>query len=56
MGSLDSDDYVPTFYIGQHESDRIRVTPELLHQAQDSSVSGEGILPNSDSQLTFPTV
>lgn len=35
------DDHIPTFYIGQHESDRIRVTPELLHQAQDHNVSSE---------------
>ncbi len=32
-------DYMPTFYIGQHESDRTRVTPELLRQAQDCNVS-----------------
>lgn len=33
------DEYMPTFYIGQHESDRTRVTPELLRQAQDCNVS-----------------
>jgi len=32
-------EYMPTFYIGQHESDRTRVTPELLRQAQDCNVS-----------------
>ena len=34
------DEYMPTFYIGQHESDRTRVTPELLRQAQDCNVRG----------------
>lgn len=38
MDSPVSDDNVPIFYIGQHESDRIRVTPELLRQAQDANV------------------
>lgn len=37
MGS--SDEYKPTFYIGHHESDRTRVTPDLLRQAQDCNVS-----------------
>jgi hypothetical protein len=33
------DEYMPTFYIGQHESDRTRITPELIRQAQDCNVS-----------------
>ena len=44
MESPVADDYVPTFYIGHHESDRIRVTPELLRQAQDFNVNDERIL------------
>lgn len=32
-------EYMPTFYIGQHESQRTRVTPDLLRQAQDCNVS-----------------
>ena len=44
MDSPVSDDYVPTFYIGHHEGDRTRVTPELLRQAQDCNVSDERIL------------
>ena len=39
MDSAISDESMPTFYIGQHESDRVRVTPELLRQAQDCNVS-----------------
>lgn len=38
MDSATSDEFMPTFYIGQHESDRVRVTPELLRQAQDCNV------------------
>ena len=38
MDSATSDEFTPTFYIGQHESDRVRVTPELLRQAQDCNV------------------
>lgn len=38
MESTVPDDYVPTFYIGQHESDRIRVTSDLLQQALDCNV------------------
>ncbi len=48
MESPELDDYVPTFYIGHHESDRIRVTPELLHLAQDSGVSSEGTRETRD--------
>jgi len=54
MNSLESDEYVPTIYIGQHESDRIRVTRELLHQAQDCNVSGEEFRTFLDAQLTRP--
>ena len=39
MDSATSDEFTPTFYIGQHESDRVRITPELLRQAQDCNVS-----------------
>ncbi len=55
MDSPESDDYVPTFYIGQHESDRVRVTPELLHQAQDCNVSNEEPAPSLNGGLTCPT-
>lgn len=34
-----SEDYVPTLYIGQHESDRSEpVTNELVHRAHDFNV------------------
>ena len=38
MDSPASDDYVPTFYIGHHDSGRTRTTLELLRQAQDHNV------------------
>ena len=38
MDSASSEEFTPTFYIGQHESDRVRVTPDLLRQAQDCNV------------------
>ena len=34
-----AEDSTPIFYVGQHETARIRVTPQLLRQAQDCSVS-----------------
>ena len=35
------DDWMPTFYVGQHESKRIlRVTDDVLRQARDCNVSG----------------
>ncbi len=38
--SVTGDDYMPTFYIGQHESKRpLPVTDEVLRQAQDCAVS-----------------
>lgn len=46
MDSPEADGYVPTFYIGQHESDRVRVTSELLHRAQDCDVSIEEPAPS----------
>ena len=42
MESPASDDYVPTFYIGHHDSDRTRTTLELLRQAQDHNVGCAG--------------
>ncbi|KAL6719542.1 hypothetical protein ACLMJK_003783 [Lecanora helva] len=34
MESPTSEDYIPTIYIGQHDSERTRVTPDLLQYAQ----------------------
>lgn len=40
-----TDDYVPTFYIGQHESKRqLPVTDFVLRQAQDVGVSFPPVL------------
>ena len=39
MDSSTSADYVPTFYIGHHDDRRVRVTHELLQQAQDFNAS-----------------
>lgn len=32
------EDWKPTFWIGQHDSKRVRVTPELLEQAHACNV------------------
>lgn len=38
--SVAGDDFMPTFYIGQHESKRtLPVTDQVLRQAQDCAVS-----------------
>lgn len=34
-----AEDWNPTFWIGQHDSRRVRVTPELLEQAHACNVS-----------------
>ena len=38
--SVTGDDYMPTFYVGQHESRRLLpVTEHVLRQAQDCNVN-----------------
>ena len=39
MDPPESDGYIPTFYIGHHDDNRIGVDAELLQQALDSNVS-----------------
>ena len=34
-----AEDWHPTFWIGQHDSKRVRVTPEVLEQAHACNVS-----------------
>ena len=47
------DDYIPTFYVGQHESRRaLPVTEHVLRQAQDCNV-GTGSLDSEKSFLIF---
>lgn len=37
------DDYIPTFYVGQHESRRaLPITEQVLRQAQDCNVGIRG--------------
>lgn len=36
-----AEDWHPTFWIGQHDSKRVRVTPEVLEQAHACNVSCE---------------
>lgn len=36
-----TDEWNPTFWIGQHDSKRVRVTPEILEQAHACNVSDE---------------
>ena len=37
------EDWNPTFCIGQHDSSRVRVTPQTLEQAHACNVSDEAI-------------
>lgn len=40
--STSVDDYIPTFYVGQHESKRaLPITEQVLRQAQDCNVGNE---------------
>ena len=42
MDSL-AEDWNPTFWIGQHDSKRIRVTPDLLEQAHACNVRSKSV-------------
>ena len=43
-----NDDYVPTFYIGHHESNREEiVTDEVVRRAHDLNVGGFDLLPTT---------
>ena len=49
MESPENDDYVPPFYIGQHESKRLRpVTDEVVRRAHECNVRKLNEVPSMD--------